>query len=103
MLFAVFIVIFSRLTSLRLKRSLTYLLTRSLLTKQFSPIKAKIFSIAIFTSVQEFKVNGYLRKSILGNFFLYLEKIEIMAEEVDQTKHQFVKRRHEEDEKPWRN
>ena len=75
------------------------LCSRSLLTKQFSPIKAKIFSIAIFTSVQEFKVNGYLRKSILGNYFLYLEKIEIMAEEVDQTKHQFVKRRHEEDEK----
>ena len=43
--------------------------SRSLLTKQFSPIKAKLFTITIFISVLDFKVNGYLRKSLLRNFF----------------------------------
>ena len=48
------------------------LFSRSVLTKQFSYIKAKFFSITIFIfSVLENKVNGYLRKSISGlrNYF----------------------------------
>ena len=43
--------------------------SRSMLTKQFSPIKAKLFSKTISISVLDFKVNGNLRKSSLRNFF----------------------------------
>ena len=40
-----------------------------MMTKQFSPMKAKFFSMTIFISVHEFEVNGYLRKFILRHFF----------------------------------
>ena len=86
-------------------RSVVQSFSESVLAKQFSTLKAQFFSITMFISVLELEVNGYLRKSIFWTqkLFLYLETIKIMTEIIDQTKHRTVKRRHEEDMKPWKN
>ena len=47
-------------------RSVVQSFSESVLTDKFSTIKAQFFSITMFISVLELKVNGYLRKSIFG-------------------------------------
>ena len=44
---------------------------RCVFAEKFHLLSVKFFSMTIFISVLEFKVNGYLRKSILRKNFLY--------------------------------